>query len=266
MTEEKKKKSAPKAKAPKEAKIESPKVEKAEVKHETTAPAKAEHAHAHAAEAPKHEAHPHEHAEHAAPKIEHAPKAEAAKPAAVGSKAPGAPLSADNREAKAEAPKHDAPKHEAPAAAKEAAPKRKKAAAKKKAAKKVFVTRGKRKTSVARATIQGGKGVVRINRVALEALNNKYMIEIIREPLRYVGPEVNSVDISVEINGGGAMGQAQAARTAIANALVAYFDTLNLADKFDAIDRTLLIEDTRRVETKTFRGPKARARFQKSYR
>jgi small subunit ribosomal protein S9 len=256
MAEEKKKKApAPKAKVPKEAKAESPKVEKAEVKRE----AKAEHAHT--AEAHKAEAHSHEHPEHApAPKIEHAPKAEAiAKPAAVGSKAPGAPLSGtpDNREAKAETPKQ---------AAKEAAPKKKKAAPKKKAAKKVFVTRGKRKESVARATIQEGKGVVRINRVALNALNNKYMIEIIREPLRYVGPEVNSVDISVEVCGGGAMGQAQAARTAIANALVAYFDTLNLEDKFIGIDRTLVIEDTRRVETKKFRGPKARARFQKSYR
>ena len=233
MTEEKKKKApAPKAKAPKDAKAESPKTE---VKHEAKAePAKAEHAHT--AEAHTSEAHPHEHkAEHVpAPKTEHAPKAEA--------------------------PKHDV------AATKEAAPKKKKAAPKKKPAKKVFVTRGKRKTSVARATIQEGKGVVRINKVALEALNNKYMIEIIREPLRYVGPEVNAVDISVDVNGGGAMGQAQAARTAIANALVAYFDTLNLADKFDGIDRTLLIEDTRRVETKKFRGPKARARFQKSYR
>ena len=247
MTEEKKKKAAAlKAKVPKpkeaEVKAESPKVEKTEVKHEAKAePVKAEHTHT--AEAK------HEHTEHA-PKIEHAPKAEAKAevPKAV------------------EAPKHEAIKHEAPTAAKEAAPKKKRAAPKKKAAKKVFVTRGKRKTSVARATIQGGKGVVRINRISVEALNNKYMIEIIREPLRYVGPEVNSVDISVEINGGGAMGQAQAARTAIANALVAYFDTLNLADKFDAIDRTLLIEDTRRVETKKFRGPKARARFQKSYR
>jgi small subunit ribosomal protein S9 len=62
------------------------------------------------------------------------------------------------------------------------------------------------------------------------------------------------------------MGQAQAARTAIAHALTLYFDQLNLREKFISIDRSLIIEDTRRVETKKFRGPKARARFQKSYR
>ncbi|MBI5046887.1 30S ribosomal protein S9, partial [Candidatus Micrarchaeota archaeon] len=36
--------------------------------------------------------------------------------------------------------------------------------------------------------------------------------------------------------------------------------------KFLSIDKSLLIEDTRRVESKKFHGPKARARFQKSYR
>jgi ribosomal protein S9 len=31
-------------------------------------------------------------------------------------------------------------------------------------------------------------------------------------------------------------------------------------------DRSLLVEDSRRVEPKKFKGPKARARFTKSYR
>jgi len=191
----------------------------------------------------------------------------------VKHEAPKAEVKEEKTEAKPEAKAEHVPKTEAPKAEKieavkppEAKPKKKKAAPAKKKAKKVFVVRGKRKESVARATIQEGKGLIRINRIALEALNNRYMKEIIREPLRYVGPEVNSVDISVSVCGGGAMGQAQAARTAIANALVAYFDTMNLKDKFIDIDRTLIIEDTRRVETKKFRGPKARARFQKSYR
>lgn len=70
----------------------------------------------------------------------------------------------------------------------------------------------------------------------------------------------------MNVSGGGTMGQAQAARTAIAHALVMYFDQMNLREKFISIDRSMLIEDTRRVEPKKFRGPKARARFQKSYR
>ncbi len=131
---------------------------------------------------------------------------------------------------------------------------------------KAFVARGKRKESVARATITEGKGQIRINSLNISSINNYYIRNIISEPLRYIGPEANNVDIAVNVNGGGVMGQAQAARTAIANALILYFEQMNLEDKFIEIDRSLVIEDTRRVEPKKYRGPKARARFQKSYR
>jgi small subunit ribosomal protein S9 len=150
-----------------------------------------------------------------------------------------------------------------PAVEAKAAPKKKKKAEKKTRA---FVARGKRKESVARATIKPGKGMIRINHMNLSSIANPFVREIIREPVRYVGAEAAGIDIAVSVNGGGTMGQAQAARTAIANALALYFDQLNLREKFISIDRSLVIEDTRRVETKKFRGPKARARFQKSYR
>lgn len=143
--------------------------------------------------------------------------------------------------------------------------KRKKVSPKKKVT-KAFVARGKRKECVARASIKEGKGNIRMNSINIMALNNNYIREIIKEPMRYIGPEANVVDISVNVNGGGVMGQAQAARTAIANALIKYFDKLNLREKFMEIDRSLVIEDIRRVEAKKYRGPKARARFQKSYR
>ncbi|NYZ74380.1 30S ribosomal protein S9 [Candidatus Micrarchaeota archaeon] len=154
------------------------------------------------------------------------------------------------------APKAKAPAHKEP--------KKKKGAPKK--VTRAFVARGKRKESVARASIKAGKGTVRMNTLNISAINNPYIREIIREPLRYIGPEANNVDISVNVEGGGVMGQAQAARTAIAHALMLYFDQMNLREKFLSIDRSMVIEDTRRVETKKFRGPKARARFQKSYR
>ena len=137
---------------------------------------------------------------------------------------------------------------------------------KKKKTTRAFVVRGKRKESVARASIKAGKGVVRFNRMNVSAITNRYMREIITEPLRYVQEQAGTVDISVTVSGGGAMGQAQAARVAIANALVVYFDDLKLRPKFVEIDRSLVVEDTRRVESKKYRGPKARARFQKSYR
>ncbi len=130
---------------------------------------------------------------------------------------------------------------------------------------KVVVVRGKRKECVARATIKNGKGIVRMNKMNVSVLN-PYIREIVREPLYYVGPEANNIDISVNVSGGGVMGQAQAARVAIANALVQYFEDMKLREKFIEIDRSLVIEDIRRVETKKYRGPKARARYQKSYR
>lgn len=170
------------------------------------------------------------------------------------------------KKAEAEKPK-EAPKKEEPKKAEEkkTKPKKRKKSAKKKA-KKVLVARGKRKESVARATIREGNGVIRVNSRNIESYTNPYMKEIVREALRYVGPEANTVDISVNVSGGGVMGQAQAARTAIANALTMYFEDLNLRQKFIEIDRSLVIEDIRRVEPKKYRGPKARARFQKSYR
>jgi len=131
---------------------------------------------------------------------------------------------------------------------------------------KAVVARGKRKEAIARATITPGKGVVRFNRVLLDSMGNKYIREIIREPLNYVPEAVNSINISISVVGGGVMGQAQAARTAISNALIQYFGDLNLKEKLIAIDRSLVIEDTRRVESKKYKGPKARARYQKSYR
>ncbi len=148
-------------------------------------------------------------------------------------------------------------------------PKPEKKPKKKKKAKRItraVVARGKRKESVARATVTAGKGTVRVNSVNVTALQNKYLRYMITEPLSYIGAEANEVDISVNVSGGGMTGQAQAARTAIANALAGYFEGMNLRDKLISIDRSLIIEDTRRVEPKKYRGPKARARFQKSYR
>ena len=62
------------------------------------------------------------------------------------------------------------------------------------------------------------------------------------------------------------MGQAEAARTAIARALVRWTKSSQLRSKFLEFDRTLLTGDPRRKEPKKFGGPGARARFQKSYR
>ncbi len=143
------------------------------------------------------------------------------------------------------------------------APRKKK---KTKKAKKAVVARGKRKTSVARATVKEGKGNIRVNSINLNAYQNKYVREIIYEPLSYIGADIEKVDVSVSVQGGGVLGQAQAARTAIAKGLIAFFEDEKLQQRFEDIDRSLIVEDPRRVESKKYKGRKARARYQKSYR
>lgn len=131
---------------------------------------------------------------------------------------------------------------------------------------KSSVFRGKRKESIARASIRKGKGIVRINSVRLDALDNKYAQQIIAEPLKLVPEIASQVDISVNVSGGGQMGQAQASRVAIAHALIGFSEDGALKGRIVEYDRSMVAEDSRRVEPKKYKGPKARARFQKSYR
>ena len=144
------------------------------------------------------------------------------------------------------------------------ATKKKPVKAKKKEAISVF--RGKRKESIARASITKGKGVIRINSVRLDAIDNKYVRQMVAEPLGLAPEIATQVDISVNVFGGGQMGQAQACRTAIARALVGFSGDDNLKRKIIDRDKFMIAEDSRRVEPKKYKGPKARARFQKSYR
>ena len=131
--------------------------------------------------------------------------------------------------------------------------------------KKQLVERGKRKEAIARASIKQGSGIVRVNGVLLQSFPNPFARQIIEEPLSFLEQPFD-FDIKVSVKGGGFMGQAQAARTAIARAILSFKKNDILRKAFLDFDRSLLIEDTRRVEPKKFKGPKARARFTKSYR
>ena len=82
----------------------------------------------------------------------------------------------------------------------------------------------------------------------------------------FIANKLSKIDVSVNVKGGGVMGQIQAARTAIARALVEYFEDEGLAKKMYEYDRYLLGNDPRRVEPKKDRARKARAKYQKSYR
>ncbi len=132
---------------------------------------------------------------------------------------------------------------------------------------KVIVSSGKRKTAIARATIKEGKGRIRINGVPLEVLPNELSRIKIGEIFIIAGEEVReSIDIKVNVRGGGFMGQAEAIRTAIARGLIEYYDDLTMKEKFIVYDKTIVSGDPRRTEPKHFGGRSSRSRFQKSYR
>ena len=131
---------------------------------------------------------------------------------------------------------------------------------------KVINSSGKRKTAIARATIKNGKGRVKINSVPLEIHEPELARLKMMEPLELAGKRVVKVDIDVNVNGGGVMGQATATRTAIARGLVEYFEDEELRLKFKAFDRSLLVNDPRRSEPKHPLGRGARKKRQKSYR
>ena len=132
-------------------------------------------------------------------------------------------------------------------------------------ASKVIHASGKRKRSVARATLVSGNGVVRVNNQRLDFFSNHIIRLRVQEPLLLAGDRAKEVNINVRVFGGGVNGQAEASRLAIARVLVAHDSKLKKV--FDGYDRLLLVADVRRKESrKPGRHSKARAKTQKSYR
>jgi len=131
---------------------------------------------------------------------------------------------------------------------------------------KIVNTSGKRKTAIARATVKTGKGRVRINKVPVELVSPEIAKLKIMEPLILAREMTETVDIDVNVTGGGFMGQADAVRTAIARGMVQYFGDDELKQRYIHYDRTLLVNDFRRHLPKKPLGRGARKMRQKSYR
>jgi small subunit ribosomal protein S9 len=136
--------------------------------------------------------------------------------------------------------------------------------------KKIVNEVGKRKTAVARVTIKEGKGVVRINKRPLDIIEPEVVQVKLAEPLfiasQFPDIDIDSIDVDVTVNGGGFIGQAEAARTAIARGLMGWTENEKLKDTYLEYDRSLLVSDMRKRETKKFGAKGARAKRQKSYR
>jgi small subunit ribosomal protein S9 len=133
--------------------------------------------------------------------------------------------------------------------------------------KKVLVVAGKRKTATARAVIRPGAGRIRVNRTPIEIYEPEIARAKIMEPLLQAGDEIwKQVDMDVRTQGGGYMGQAEAARMAVANGLLKWTKSSHLRTVFTEYDRTMVAGDARSKESKKVGGAGARAKEQKSYR
>ncbi len=131
---------------------------------------------------------------------------------------------------------------------------------------RVVVTTGKRKTSLAKATVRDGTGRIRINGVPIEVYQPELARMRVIEPLVLFGENWKRYDIKVRVKGGGFMSQADAIRMAIATGLIKMSQDFEARSKMVEHDRTMLVGDPRRTEPKKFGGPSARSRYQKSYR
>ncbi|KAB0340933.1 hypothetical protein FD755_024597 [Muntiacus reevesi] len=108
-----------------------------------------------------------------------------------------------------------------------------------------------------------GNGLIKVNGRPLEMIEPRTLQYKLLEPVLLLGKErFAGVDIRI-----------YAIRQSISKALVAYYQKYvdeaskkEIKDILIQYDRTLLVADPRRCESKKFGGPGARARYQKSYR
>ena len=134
---------------------------------------------------------------------------------------------------------------------------------------KVLTVTGKRKTSIAKATIKEGNGEIRINKMPLETfsiLRRLYLIEPLRIAEGVIGDQLKRLSINVTVAGGGSESQTEASRLAIAKSLWGYTSNQDLKNAFVKYDRSLLVADVRRKEMRKPGDSKARKRRQTSYR
>lgn len=121
---------------------------------------------------------------------------------------------------------------------------------------------GRRKAAVARVFVSEGTGKITINKRTLENYFPSPILQfIVKQPLNTIDV-VEKYDININLKGGGYKGQSEAARLAIARALV----KINPEDKSALRAEGFMTRDPRVVERKKPGQPKARKRFQFSKR
>jgi small subunit ribosomal protein S9 len=121
---------------------------------------------------------------------------------------------------------------------------------------------GRRKNAVARVFLKAGSGTITVNGKPVgEYFCRQTSQMIVRQPLE-VAEKSDSVDITVNVRGGGESGQAGAVRHGISRALLVVDATLRGKLK----ENGFLTRDSRKKERKKPGQPGARKRFQYSKR
>lgn len=121
---------------------------------------------------------------------------------------------------------------------------------------------GRRKAAVARVYVSEGTGKITINKRDLDNYFPSTILQyVVKQPLNKLDV-AEKYDIKINLGGGGFKGQSEAARLAIARALI----KINPEDKPALRSEGFVTRDPRVVERKKPGRPKARKRFQFSKR
>lgn len=124
------------------------------------------------------------------------------------------------------------------------------------------VTIGRRKNAIARVYLKKGSGKIVVNGKNHKAyFPVNHMREAMEQPLRQLD-SMTSYDITVNVNGGGIKGQAEAVRLGIARALI----EVSAENRGPLKAKGLLTRDARIVERKKSGLRKARKKEQYSKR
>jgi small subunit ribosomal protein S9 len=127
---------------------------------------------------------------------------------------------------------------------------------------KVFTATGRRKTSVARVFLRPGKGRITINHCTLEEYFGRETARMIVMQPFDLTQTAGSLDLDVNVTGGGNSGQAGAIRHGITRALMLFNGDFRGALK----KAGFVTRDPRAVERKKYGRHKARKRPQYSKR
>ena len=115
---------------------------------------------------------------------------------------------------------------------------------------------------------------MRVNGTPLDLIQPSILKLKLFEPFLLMGSDkFRDMDIRIRVKGGGQVSRIYAIRQAISRGILRYLEKyvnesekMKLREIFLQYDRSLLVTDSRVIESKKAGGRGARSRFQKSYR